>query len=139
MSASTTDRVADRPAEVTDPLLWDLSAAVADTHQPDAQRACASPSCAGVAWPCPAWNAAQAGLTIARAGSPGTRTGATGPRTAVTPAGTAATWVGSPVARAGSRATDPTAPGVATDSSASGGPTDPGRPTADTHLTATAA
>ncbi|MDO3685598.1 hypothetical protein [Micromonospora sp. C28ISP2-4] len=66
MSEASTDRVADRPAEVTDPLLWDLAAAVADAHQPDAERVCASPSCAGAAWPCAAWNNAQAGLSAAR-------------------------------------------------------------------------
>ncbi|MFC0097097.1 hypothetical protein ACFFKH_06100 [Micromonospora marina] len=70
MSEASTDRVADRPAEVTDPLLWDLAAAVADAHQPDAERACASPSCAGAAWPCPAWNNAQVGLSAARAPQP---------------------------------------------------------------------
>ncbi|MFJ1541263.1 hypothetical protein ACIODS_22185 [Micromonospora chalcea] len=67
MSEASTDRVTDRPAEVTDPLLWDLAAAVADAHQPDAERVCASPSCAGAAWPCAAWNNAQAGLSAARA------------------------------------------------------------------------
>ncbi|MEU8071329.1 MULTISPECIES: hypothetical protein [unclassified Micromonospora] len=66
MSEASTDRVADRPAEVTDPLLWDLAAAVADAHQPDDERACASPSCAGAAWPCAAWDNAQAGLSAAR-------------------------------------------------------------------------
>ncbi|MEE3921787.1 hypothetical protein V2I01_36515 [Micromonospora sp. BRA006-A] len=34
---------------MTDPLLWDLAAAVADAHQPDDERVCASPSCAGAA------------------------------------------------------------------------------------------
>ncbi|MEV0005460.1 hypothetical protein AB0H28_24670 [Micromonospora sp. NPDC050980] len=77
MSVTSTDRAADRPAEVTDPLLWDLSAAVADAHQPDAERTCASPSCAGAAWPCPAWHTAQAGLTVARAGATAARAGAT--------------------------------------------------------------
>ncbi|MEV7267613.1 hypothetical protein AB0N38_29035 [Micromonospora aurantiaca] len=66
MSEASTDRVADRPAEVTDPLLWDLAAAVADAHQPDAERVCTSPSCVGAAWPCAAWNNAQAGLSAAR-------------------------------------------------------------------------
>ncbi|MFD6613353.1 hypothetical protein ACGF5H_10830 [Micromonospora chalcea] len=72
MSEASTDRVADRPAEVTDPLLWDLAAAVADAHQPDAERVCASPSCAGAAWPCAAWNAAQTALITARSPRPGT-------------------------------------------------------------------
>ncbi|WP_349876939.1 hypothetical protein ABIH81_22875 [Micromonospora sp. HUAS YX12] len=80
MSEASTDRVADRPAEVTDPLLWDLAAAVADAHQPDAERVCASPSCAGAAWPCAAWNNAQAGLSAARA----PRQSATSPQSAST-------------------------------------------------------
>ncbi|MGY0003024.1 hypothetical protein [Micromonospora sp. I033] len=66
MSEASTER-ADRPAEVTDPLLWGLSAAVADAHQPDEEGACASPSCVGAAWPCAAWNTAQEGLRAARA------------------------------------------------------------------------
>ncbi|GGR96856.1 hypothetical protein GCM10010169_46790 [Micromonospora fulviviridis] len=69
MSEASTDR-ADRPAEVTDPLLWGLSAAVADAHQPDEDRVCVSPSCVGAAWPCAAWNNAQEGLRAARAPRP---------------------------------------------------------------------
>ncbi|WP_225854032.1 hypothetical protein [Micromonospora sp. AMSO31t] len=65
MSEASTDR-AERPAEVTDPLLWGLSAAVADAHQPDDERACVSPSCVGAAWPCAAWESAQEGLRAAR-------------------------------------------------------------------------
>ncbi|MFG2054380.1 hypothetical protein ACGFI9_10125 [Micromonospora sp. NPDC048930] len=65
MSEASTDR-ADRPAEVTDPLLWGLAAAVADAHQPD-DGVCVSPSCVGAAWPCAAWNSAQEGLRAARA------------------------------------------------------------------------
>ncbi|MEU7575644.1 hypothetical protein [Micromonospora sp. NPDC049240] len=72
MSESSTARAAARPAEVTDPLLWDLSAAVADAHQPDEDRACASPSCAGAAWPCAAWDTAQMGLSAACPGSSAT-------------------------------------------------------------------
>ncbi|MFE9955567.1 hypothetical protein [Micromonospora sp. NPDC005299] len=69
MSEASTDR-ADRPAEVTDPLLWGLSAAVADAHQPDDDRVCVSPSCVGAAWPCAAWEKAQEGLRAARAPRP---------------------------------------------------------------------
>ncbi|MFI7427716.1 hypothetical protein ACIBPB_12090 [Micromonospora sp. NPDC049836] len=65
MSEASTDR-ADRPAEVTDPLLWSLAAAVADAHQPDEERICVSPSCVGASWPCAAWNSAQEGLRAAR-------------------------------------------------------------------------
>ncbi|MCW3843306.1 hypothetical protein ONA70_24695 [Micromonospora yasonensis] len=69
MSDASTDH-ADRPAEVTDPLLWDLAAAVADAHQPDDNQVCASPSCVGAAWPCAAWDSAQEGLRAARAPQP---------------------------------------------------------------------
>ncbi|MGR6319495.1 hypothetical protein Q2K19_28430 [Micromonospora soli] len=69
MSEASTDR-ADRPAEVSDPLLWGLAAAVADAHQPDDERVCVSPSCVGAAWPCAAWNSAQEGLRAARAPLP---------------------------------------------------------------------
>ncbi|WP_262281934.1 hypothetical protein [Micromonospora sp. MA102] len=76
MSETSTDR-AERPAEVTDPLLWGLSAAVADAHQPDDEQVCVSPSCVGAAWPCAAWENAQEGLRAARM-----------PRPAPAPAGT---------------------------------------------------
>jgi hypothetical protein len=69
MSETSTDR-AERPAEVTDPLLWGLSAAVADAHQPDDEKVCVSPSCVGAAWPCAAWENAQEGLRAARAPRP---------------------------------------------------------------------
>ncbi|MFC0033130.1 hypothetical protein ACFFMM_26770 [Micromonospora chaiyaphumensis] len=81
MSETSTDR-ADRPAEVTDPLLWGLSAAVADAHQPDEDRICVSPSCAGAAWPCAAWNNAQEGLRAARGGRPVPQADAAGPEPA---------------------------------------------------------
>ncbi|MET7834882.1 hypothetical protein ABZS44_18900 [Micromonospora sediminicola] len=90
MSEASTERVTDRPDEVTDPLLWDLAAAVADAHQPDAERVCASPSCAGAAWPCAAWEAAQLGLTAARtprsAVAPGPRRAGGGEQPGVVPA-----------------------------------------------------
>lgn len=73
MSEASTDR-ADRPAEVTDPLLWGLATAVADAHQADEDGACVSPSCVGAAWPCAAWNNAQEGMRAAQAavgGRPG--------------------------------------------------------------------
>ncbi|WP_319460265.1 hypothetical protein [Micromonospora sp. RTP1Z1] len=66
MSEASTDR-ADRPAEVTDPLLWGLATAVADAHQADEDGACVSPSCVGAAWPCAAWNNAQEAMHAARA------------------------------------------------------------------------
>ncbi|MCW3816705.1 hypothetical protein ONA91_19860 [Micromonospora sp. DR5-3] len=67
MSDASTDRDDDRPAEVTDPLLWRLASAVADTHQPDENGACDNGSCLGVAWPCAAWTSAQEGLRAAQA------------------------------------------------------------------------
>ncbi|MEU2613538.1 hypothetical protein ABZ570_18415 [Micromonospora sp. NPDC007271] len=69
MSDASTDRD-DRPAEVSDPLLWRLATAVADTHQPDENGACDNGSCFGAAWPCAAWNRAQEGLRAARGGPP---------------------------------------------------------------------
>jgi hypothetical protein len=66
MSDASTDRD-DRPAEVTDPLLWRLASAVADTHQPDENGACDNGSCFGAAWPCAAWNSAQEGMRAAQA------------------------------------------------------------------------
>ncbi|PWR16665.1 hypothetical protein DKT69_04350 [Micromonospora sicca] len=68
MSEASTDP-ADRPVEVTDPLLWGLATAVADTHQADEDGACVSPSCVGAAWPCAAWNNAQEGMRAAQAAS----------------------------------------------------------------------
>ncbi|SCF17637.1 hypothetical protein GA0074695_4013 [Micromonospora viridifaciens] len=65
MSDASTDRD-DRPAEVSDPLLWRLATAVADTHQPDENGACDNGSCFGAAWPCAAWNRAQEGLRAAQ-------------------------------------------------------------------------
>ncbi|MFG1888717.1 hypothetical protein ACGFIR_12710 [Micromonospora sp. NPDC049051] len=75
------DRQADRPAEVTDPLLWKLALDVADAHEPDGDGGCRNLLCAGQAWPCPAWNNAQRALHMARADS-----GQSAPR-AVAPAG----------------------------------------------------
>ncbi|MBQ1075771.1 hypothetical protein KBX06_21800 [Micromonospora sp. C31] len=63
------DRQADRPAEVTDPLLWKLALDVADAHEPNGNGGCRNLLCAGQAWPCPAWNNAQRALRMARAGS----------------------------------------------------------------------
>jgi hypothetical protein len=52
---------------VTDPLLWRLAIAVADTHQPDENGVCDHGSCLAAAWPCAAWNNAQEGLRAAQA------------------------------------------------------------------------
>ena len=58
---------ADRPAEVTDPLLWNLALAVADAHEPDGDGGCRVLLCADQPWPCAAWNSAQRALRAARA------------------------------------------------------------------------
>ncbi|MGN9810159.1 hypothetical protein ACTMSW_12470 [Micromonospora sp. BQ11] len=60
----------DRPAEVTDPLLWNLALAVADTHEPDGNGGCRILLCADQPWPCAAWNSAQRALQAARATAP---------------------------------------------------------------------
>ncbi|MEV0155151.1 hypothetical protein AB0H57_15600 [Micromonospora sp. NPDC050686] len=57
----------DRPAEVTDPLLWKLALEVADAHAPDDEGGCRNLGCAGQAWPCAAWNNAQHALQVAQA------------------------------------------------------------------------
>jgi hypothetical protein len=85
MSEASTDR-ADRPAEVTDPLLWDLAAAVADAHQPDESQTCVSASCVGAHWPCAAWNNAQDGLRAALAPQPESARPATAQSTPLQPA-----------------------------------------------------
>ncbi|MEH1102366.1 hypothetical protein [Micromonospora sp. CPCC 205561] len=61
------DRLADRPDEVTDPLLWKLALDVADAHEPDGDGGCHNLLCAGQPWPCHAWNNAQRALHLARA------------------------------------------------------------------------
>ena len=66
MSESTAGRP-ERPAEVTDPLLWRLATAVAEAHEADEDDVCRNPSCVGAAWPCAAWTNAQEGLRAARA------------------------------------------------------------------------
>src|ERR671917_1757357 len=83
-SRNRPDRHADRPPEVTDPLLWDLALDVADAHQPDADGACHNLLCAGQTWPCATWNTAQRALRSAQTpagatgASPPVRTGRTG-------------------------------------------------------------
>ncbi|MEU6076303.1 hypothetical protein [Micromonospora sp. NPDC047074] len=61
------DTTFDRPAEVTDPLLWKLALDVADAHEPDGDGGCHNLLCAGQSWPCPAWNNAQRALRMAQA------------------------------------------------------------------------
>lgn len=72
MSESTAGRP-ERPAEVTDPLLWRLATAVAEAHEADEDDVCRNPSCVGAAWPCAAWTSAQEGLRAAQQAAPPTR------------------------------------------------------------------
>ncbi|MDG4797519.1 hypothetical protein [Micromonospora sp. WMMD1082] len=72
MSENVTDRhshTADRPAEVTDPLLWRLALDVADAHAPAEDGGCAHLLCAGQPWPCDPWQQAQRALSLAQGGS----------------------------------------------------------------------
>lgn len=68
-AASRPSRTADRPDEVTDPLLWDLALDVADAHTPTEDGSCTHLICAGQEWPCGPWNSAQRALTLARGGA----------------------------------------------------------------------
>ncbi|WP_446215257.1 hypothetical protein [Micromonospora sp. IBHARD004] len=113
MSEASTDH-ADRPAEVTDPLLWGLATAVADAHQADEDGACTSPSCVGAAWPCTAWSNAQEGMRAAQAE---TRPTSAAPTGAADRDGTAAEggWSAAP------QRTQP-APGARRDGSAAAAP-----------------
>ncbi len=66
-SHDRSDHRANRPEEVTDPLLWGLALDVADAHQPDAGGTdCVNLLCAGHGWPCAAWQTAQRALEVAR-------------------------------------------------------------------------
>ncbi|MDO3705105.1 hypothetical protein Q3W71_25890 [Micromonospora sp. C28SCA-DRY-2] len=69
-SLDRSDHQADRPEEVTDPLLWKLALEVADAHEPDGDGGCRNLLCAGQSWPCAAWNNAQHALSVARADTP---------------------------------------------------------------------
>ncbi|GAB3796125.1 hypothetical protein [Micromonospora zhanjiangensis] len=68
-SAVRSDRYGDRPATVTDPLLWSLALDVADAHAPG-EDGCVQPHCAGQGWPCRAWEQAQRALTLAEGHAP---------------------------------------------------------------------
>jgi hypothetical protein len=57
---------ADRPADVTDPLLWRLALDVADAHAPGEDGGCTHLLCAGQNWPCEPWQRAQRALNLAQ-------------------------------------------------------------------------
>ncbi|GIJ12573.1 hypothetical protein ACFFMR_22830 [Micromonospora andamanensis] len=72
MSENAIDRhshTADRPADVTDPLLWRLALDVADAHAPGEDGGCTHLLCAGQNWPCEPWQQAQRALNLAQGGN----------------------------------------------------------------------
>ncbi|RIV41507.1 hypothetical protein [Micromonospora radicis] len=77
-NADRPSHTTDRPAEVTDPLLWRLGLDVADAHAPAEDGGCAHPICAGQDWPCGPWQQAQRALALAQGGAPEEATSAAG-------------------------------------------------------------
>ncbi|MBQ1047103.1 hypothetical protein ACIBQ2_04495 [Micromonospora sediminimaris] len=72
MSENAIDRhhhTTDRPAGVTDPLLWRLALDVADAHAPGEDGGCTHLLCAGQNWPCEPWQQAQRALNLAQGGT----------------------------------------------------------------------
>ncbi|WP_435208504.1 hypothetical protein [Micromonospora sp. bgisy143] len=91
MSDETSNRPsrrAERPDDVTDPLLWQLAVDVLDAHEPDDEGHCRNLQCAGQSWPCTARTTAEQSLRLARStpDAAGTADGGGAER----PAGTAA-------------------------------------------------
>ncbi|MGI5521236.1 hypothetical protein ACQEUX_09785 [Micromonospora sp. CA-259024] len=69
MSDDTSNRPsrnAERPHDVTDPLLWQLAVDVLSAHEPDDEGHCRNLQCAGQAWPCAARTSAEQSLRLAR-------------------------------------------------------------------------
>lgn len=69
MSDETSNRPsrrAERPHDVTDPLLWQLAVDVLDAHEPDDEGHCRNLQCAGQSWPCAARTSAEQSLRLAR-------------------------------------------------------------------------
>ncbi|MGV9213001.1 hypothetical protein ACTFTM_14180 [Micromonospora sp. RB23] len=69
MSDETSNRPsrrAERPHDVTDPLLWQLAVDVLDAHEPDDEGHCRNLQCAGQSWPCTARTTAEQSLRLAR-------------------------------------------------------------------------
>ncbi|MFG2050009.1 hypothetical protein ACGFIW_21590 [Micromonospora sp. NPDC048935] len=69
MSDDTSNRPsrrAERPHDVTDPLLWQLAIDVLSAHEPDDEGHCRNLQCAGQSWPCAARNGAEQSLRLAR-------------------------------------------------------------------------
>ncbi|WP_406069250.1 hypothetical protein [Micromonospora sp. NBC_01638] len=59
-------RSAERPHDVTDPLLWQLAIDVLSAHEPDDEGHCRNLQCAGQSGPCTARNGAEQSLRLAR-------------------------------------------------------------------------
>ncbi|MFF0316318.1 hypothetical protein ACFYPH_17020 [Micromonospora sp. NPDC005252] len=59
-------RRAERPRDVTDPLLWQLALDVLAAHESDEEGACRNLLCAGQPWPCAARSSAEQSLRLAR-------------------------------------------------------------------------
>src|SRR4051794_4546847 len=69
MSDDTSNRPsrrAERPHDVTDPLLWQLAVDVLEAHEPDDEGHCRNIQCAGQSWPCSARTSAEQSLRLAR-------------------------------------------------------------------------
>ncbi|MEU7799252.1 hypothetical protein AB0J14_18625 [Micromonospora arborensis] len=69
MSDDTSNRPsrhAERPHDVTDPLLWQLAIDVLSAHEPDDEGHCRNLQCAGQSWPCAARNGAEHSLRLSR-------------------------------------------------------------------------
>ncbi|MET8260981.1 hypothetical protein [Micromonospora sp. NPDC005205] len=62
-------RTAERPHDVTDPLLWQLAIDVSGAHEPDDEGQCRNLQCAGQSWPCAARTGAEHSLRLARGAS----------------------------------------------------------------------
>ncbi|MGC5053499.1 hypothetical protein ACLQ2S_18805 [Micromonospora sp. DT48] len=83
MSDNATDRhhhTDDRPADVTDPLLWRLALDVADAHAPSEDGGCVHLLCSGQEWPCEPWQQAQRALNLAQGGAADEASAATSPQ-----------------------------------------------------------
>ncbi|NYH40679.1 hypothetical protein HNR22_000406 [Micromonospora jinlongensis] len=59
-------RTAERPHDVTDPLLWQLAIDVLSAHEPDDEGQCRNLQCAGQSWPCAARAGAEQSIRLAR-------------------------------------------------------------------------
>ncbi|MGC4773390.1 hypothetical protein ACLQ25_31030 [Micromonospora sp. DT44] len=65
-TSNRTSRRAERPDDVTDPLLWQLAVDVLDAHEADDEGRCRNLQCAGQSWPCAARTTAEQSLRLAR-------------------------------------------------------------------------